>query len=219
MTGPALGRTDLGPIDACLGVATGTRRCGVGRDTVKAKLDVARCRPPRLPILLAMATQAIRPERGGVRVAVAPGAAAGGIGGYRPLVIVTTKTCGLRVSTFQAMPGFFGMVEGEVLPQSAPISPRMANAAVTGKRPVRRDVTPRRIPAGLPCVQAATENGHHGRSDEQRRGRRSLFANTPHGSPGITQAQFHQRRIHVIPLKIGSPAEHAPLTGKASVET
>ena len=121
---------------------------------------------------------------------MAPGAAPGNVGRDRSPVVMTAQARGVRVGSLQAMSGFFGMVEGEVLPQGAPIPPRMAEVASAGKCPVRRDGPPLLIPAGLPGVQAATKNGYQTRNDEPGCGRQSLFANAPHGSPGITQAQF-----------------------------
>ncbi len=148
MTGPALGRSYLGPANACLDVATRARRRRVGRDAVKTDLDVSRRRAPRFPTRLIMAALAVCSQRRSVGVIVTPATAAGDIGSDRPLVIMTAKACGLCVGPCQAVLCFSCMVEGEILPQSTPLFLKVAHPAVPRKSLVGRGGAPLLVPAG-----------------------------------------------------------------------
>jgi len=80
-------------------------------DQVKPHRDVPGDRHHRLPAHLSMATFTILPQRGDMRVAVAPATTPGDVRRNRPPVIVTPKAGRLRMRCLQAIPRSFLVVE------------------------------------------------------------------------------------------------------------
>ena len=218
MTRSALGRTCLRSADTRLHVAGCTRRYGMSRNQVKPHRDIPGGRLHRFPARQAVAALTIRSERGRVRVAVASAAAPGDVRSDWSPVVVTPKTGGARMGRLQAISGLFLMVEGQVSSHDLPTVSNVADAAIARERLVRRDGAPLPVPVVLRCAYATTENDYGSGHDERPPKEQSQFSNTAHGSPGITQAQFKQRRVHIIPIEVRGPAEQAPPAGDASIE-
>ncbi len=75
------------------------------------------------------------------------------------------------MSGLQPIPRLLLVVEREVFPHDTPTLPNVADAAVTGKRPMRWNRAPLRVPTVPRRTQAAIENDQNGGREERPRKR------------------------------------------------
>ena len=217
VAGSAQGRVHPGSADPRLDVATRARWDRVGGDQVKARPDIPGGRPHRFPVHLSVAAPAIRSERGGVRVVVAPAATPRNISLDQAPILCSA---GRR-------PGH-GPPPGD--------TPFLSHGR--RRRSSARHCTP--DPDGIGCNSPETSgaprpdptagpndtSAHpHGNWDNQGADRKKPSHGKPyvppstfHGSPGKTQTQFEQRRVRMVAAEVRSVAQDAPVAGNAAVE-
>ncbi len=149
-------------------MAVFTGRHGVGSKERKARPRVFRDQSRRSPTGLLVTSFAIQPERGGVRVRVAPAASTRDVGLHRTAIIVAAQACCRSVRPLQRITGLFLMIEGEVLTKDVPALRDMAEAAIAGKGLVRHDGAPPAAPPLPWRIQPAIEQSCRRREQSEK---------------------------------------------------
>ena len=195
---------DRGPAElagrcARMTVLTGRHRvCSEQRESRPGVFGDQSRRPPTD---LLVAPFAIQPERGGMRVRVAPSAPPGDVELHRATIVVASQASRRSVCALERVTGFFFMIEREVLAEDVPSLRDVADAAVAGKLLVRYNGPPSAAPSLSRGIQPAIEQG-------RRRHRSEKYNEESLGTPVVQPHHAHHdnQRRRLVPVRKPHPS-------------